>query len=271
MLVNGQPQDHLPISDRGLHYGDGVFETIRVRDNKLLLWDKHLARLTDSCARLCIPCAVDKLKEEIAQVLNPTNPHGILKIIVTRGSGGRGYFPPDTPSATRIVQLHSLPPDYDLKAINGIRAMICTHPASSNSALAGIKHLNRIDQVMASMELSEGMDEGFMCNESGYLIEGTKSNVFFVEKGAVITPDLTSSGVAGIMRAVVIDLVKQMKMDVTVRNVALGDIRNASELFVCNSVFGIWPVASIEWAGDELQFDAGNTTRTLQSLLRSVF
>ncbi|OGT74417.1 MAG: aminodeoxychorismate lyase [Gammaproteobacteria bacterium RIFCSPLOWO2_02_FULL_57_10] len=271
MLVNGQAQSHLSLADRALHYGDGVFETIRVRDGKPALWHQHLARLTYSCDRLEIPLATDQLEREVALLLSNSPSDGILKIIVSRGCGGRGYMPPESPSPTRIVQFHSLPADYENKAIHGIRAMVCNHPISSNSALAGIKHLNRLDQVMASMELRGRVDEGLMCDASGHLIEGIKSNVFVVTQDRILTPDLTSSGVAGIMRAVVIDLLSQMKMQLEVRSIELTELRSAKEVFVCNSVMGIWPVTCVEWKGEELRFNTDETSRTIQARLRDVF
>lgn len=271
MLVNGQVQNNLSLTDRALHYGDGVFETIRVRDGKPALWHQHLARLTHSCDRLEIPLAADQLEREVALLLSNSPDDGILKIIVSRGSGGRGYMPPESPSPTRILQFHPLPAGYDSKASHGIRAMVCNHPISSNSALAGIKHLNRLDQVMASLELRNGADEGLMCDESGHLIEGIKSNVFMITQGRIITPDLISSGVAGIMRAVVIDLLRQMKMQLEVRTIVLPELRSVNEVFVCNSVIGIWPVTCIEWGGEELRFTTDETSRAIQSHVRNVF
>lgn len=270
MLVNGQVQNHVSASDRALHYGDGVFETILVRDRKPVFWQQHIARLTLSCNRLKIALSIDELEQEVARLLGDSPSHGILKIIVSRGCGGRGYAPPDSPSTVRILQFHPMPTDHAHKAINGIRAMVCKHPVSSNSALSGMKHLNRIDQVMASMELTNDVDEGLMCNESGHLIEGIRSNVFLVVESRIITPDLTSSGVAGIMRAVVIDLLRRMKIPVTVRKIKLTEIRKASEIFVCNSVFGIWPVTCIDWEGEKLQFQTEETARTIQSHLSNL-
>lgn len=271
MLVNGQVQNNLSLADRALHYGDGVFETIRVREGKSAFWHQHLARLTHSCNRLKIPLASDQLEREVALVLGSSPSDGVLKIIVSRGCGGRGYTPPEPPSPTRIVQFHPLPADYDSKAIHGIRAIVCNHPISSNSALAGIKHLNRLDQVMASMELRSGVDEGLMCDESGHLIEGIKSNVFVVMQSQVLTPDLTLSGVAGIMRAVIIEILSQMNRQVEVRTIDLSELRSASEVFVCNSVMGIWPVTEIEWGGKELRFSTTDTARAIQSQLHTVF
>lgn len=270
MLVNGQVQNHISVNDRALHYGDGVFETILVRGHKPVFWQQHIARLILSCKRLKIPLAIDELEQEVARLLGDSPSHGILKIIVSRGCGGRGYAPPDSPSTVRILQFHPMPVDHDQKAIHGIRAMVCKHPVSSNSALAGMKHLNRIDQVMASMELTNDIDEGLMCNESGHLIEGIKSNIFLVVEGRIITPDLTSSGVAGIMREVVIDLLREMKMPATIRNIQLAEIRKGSEIFVCNSVFGIWPVTWVEWEGETLQFKTEETARAIQSHLSNL-
>jgi len=275
MLVNGQTQNFLPISDRAVQYGDGLFETVKIKAGTPLYWDRHLARLRTSCERLKIPCDFQLLEAEVGQVLSSIESHSqnshILKVIVTRGSGGRGYAPPPIVSATRIVQLHSFPDSYARNAIDGIRAQQCRHPVSRNSALAGMKHLNRLDQVMASTELSDSVAEGLMCDDEKHLIEGIKTNIFMVFERKVVTPALTEAGVAGIMREVLLEYLFNQGRPVEERPVHIGELGSASELFVCNSVLGVWPVIALTNTGDGLSFPIGPLTREVQGLLSDNF
>ena len=275
MLVNGQAQDFLPISDRAVHYGDGLFETVKIKARTPLFWDRHIARLRTSCQRLQIPCDFRLLEAEVSEVLNSLENHDqrchILKLIVTRGSGGRGYNPPSIVSATRIVQLHSFPEGYANNAVNGIHAQLCRHPVSRNSMLAGMKHLNRLDQVMASMELSKSSDEGLMCDDTQHLIEGIKTNVFLILDGKISTPALTEAGIAGILRDVLLEYFYDQGKPVDVRQIHIGELKRASELFVCNSVLGIWPLIALSNAGADLSFPIGPVTREVQGFLSDNF
>lgn len=285
MLVNGQITETLPVTDRALHYGDGLFETVLVRRGVPLLWQQHLSRLQQSCLRLGIPLDNEALARALSTLL-AGRPDGILKIIISRGSGGRGYTPPTNPQTTCILQLHPLPIGNELKAEQGVRLLRCQHPISINPALAGLKHLNRLDQVLASRELQkhdQGHDEGLMCDPDGHVIEGIRSNLFVLTGQGIVTPDLSRAGVAGIMRALLIDLFTSHGIHVVVRQVGQADISQARELFVCNSVFGIWPVVALDWhtaegAGEgdgamreSMTFRIGDQTRQAQQWLQEVF
>lgn len=268
MLINGEPRDFLPASDRSIHYGDGAFETLRIRQHKLLLLDQHLERLRLACQFLRIPLNLSLLRDEISALLPTCSQNGVLKILVSRGSGGRGYKPPENPEIRRILELHPLPDSYDLASSLGVSVMICAHPISRNIALAGMKHLNRLDQVLASMELTAEFSEGFMSDDQGRLIEGTRSNIFILKNATLITPKLTESGVAGIMRAQVIDHFQQQHaIPLTIRDVQLHELRDATEVFITNSVFGISPVTRIRIEGDDLQFGTGPITQSVKSTL----
>ena len=180
MLINGEPGQTISINDRGFLYGDGVFETIRVIDHQLSLWSLHQQRLLNSCQLLSLTVNLPKLLEELSVLLKASPSDGIAKIIVTRAPGGRGYTPDKNSESTRIVQFHPFPPSYSQKAKDGVRVRFCDQPISINSRLAGMKHLGRLDQVLASIELSDDYDEGIMSTDSGLVIEGTKSNLFAV-------------------------------------------------------------------------------------------
>lgn len=269
MLVNGHPQDFLPLSDRAIHYGDGAFETVLVREGRLIYWQRHLSRLARACSLLQIPLETALLEQEARSLVTASDDTFILKMIVTRGSGGRGYTPPEVASPRRIVMRYPLPPDYSLLAERGIGVLRCHHPISENPASAGLKHLNRLDQVIASLELPADCHEGLMCNAQGDVVEGIKSNVFLVQAGRLATPLLDRAGVSGIQREVVLEICAAQKLSCQVREVSFAEVLEADEVFVCNSVFGIWPVIHVRSSAACRTLTPGPMTRTLQSLLGS--
>lgn len=269
MLVNGSAQHSLPLSDRAIHYGDGAFETVLVDTGVLTYWPQHLQRLENACKLLHIPFDAEVLEREVRSLIVDAKDSGIIKIIVSRGSGGRGYAPPRTANPTRIVQRHPIPADYAQFTKTGIRTMLCRHPISENVALAGVKHLNRLDQILASLELHEGFQEGLLCNARGYLIEGIKSNVFLIKDGALKTPLLDTAGVAGILRDVILEHCRDHSWPIQICAIPFDEILDSDEVFLCNSVFGIWPVTEV-FSGERTQhFSVGQLTRALQNALQS--
>ncbi len=247
VLVNGEPLDCISTRDRGLHYGDGVFETLAVHDGQPHFWARHLHRLAAGCTRLGLPVPdADRLYTESRRLLQDRDA-AVLKIIVTRGSGGRGYRCGGTGEATRILQRHpwpDYPPDC---ARNGVQVRWCTLRLGSSPPLAGIKHLNRLEQVLARREWDDpGIPEGLLLDGEGHPVEGTMSNLFAVRNTTLLTPDLSQCGVAGIMRSVVMELARGLGLEVSVRPLSRADIRQADELFLTNSLIGIWPVAGLE-------------------------
>lgn len=267
-LINGNTSDQLPVTDRGLHYGDGVFETIKVQDDTLCHWREHMARLVNGCDRLRLPKPDTGLLETEARHLLQTaagqgvaGDKRILKIMVTRGSGRRGYRLPDPCQPTRIVALYPYP-DYvaDLWS-KGVRLTLCTTRLACNRALAGIKHLNRLEQVLARSEWDdEGIVDGIMLDQQGRVIETTMSNLFFVKNGMLLTPDLSDCGVAGVMRNQVLRLAEQLQCPVQIGHYFVEDLRSADEIFITNSVHGIWPVQQID---GQPQLKPGPVTRQL--------
>ncbi|MGM0632303.1 MAG: aminodeoxychorismate lyase [Pseudomonadota bacterium] len=270
---NGQWVDHIDVTDRGLQYGDGLFETIRVGKGRPTCWRKHLDRLENDAARLGIPLDRSLIEQESFHFLDKIIPsisndgEGIMKLIVTRGSGGRGYRPPDSPRPSRIIQWHPLPPGLAQQQRDGMAVMQCAHPVSVNPALAGIKHLNRLDQVMASRELRAPYEEGFMLDPQGMLVEGTRSNVFMVQAGRLWTPALECCGVAGVLRSILLDRAPGEGLEVLSTRRQVTTLMEADEVFVCNSVAGILPVTEAQIEGTTIRFPAGSLTRHLQSRL----
>ena len=243
-LINGKQAERISIRDRGFQYGDGCFETIRVLSNKPILWSAHLKRLKHACKTLQLSVNFELLQSEITQLLQRNKTADvILKIIVTRGEGGRGYTPPEHANCTRIIQLI----DYvAADTRTGARVVVCQHRLSSNSLLGGIKHLNRLDQVLASAQIPADFNEGLCLDEQGSVIEGCRSNLLLAIDNQLVTPDLGKSGVEGIMLNYLIDKFQVLDTRVLRKTISLRELKTASEIFLCNSVFGIWPVAEIK-------------------------
>jgi len=190
----------------------------------------------------------------------------VLKVIVTRGSGGRGYRVPDKPAATRIVQLHNWPVFSPSCAEHGVAVRVCETRLGHNKALAGIKHLNRLEQVLARREWSDpDIMEGLLLDADGHLVEGTMSNLFLVKEGTLLTPDLQRCGVAGVMRTRVLELADRLSFAADIRQLEMQHLLAADEVFICNSLIGIWPVIAVDARG----YKKGTVTARLQALLDS--
>jgi 4-amino-4-deoxychorismate lyase len=266
ILVNGQPEDKISVLDRGLQYGDGLFETIAFRDGKSEFLQAHLSRLYRGCERLKIVTQQldTQLNAEIKQICDDLTDNAVIKIIITRGQGGRGYRTQSDSTPTRIISTHDMP-NYPKENPQGIKVRFCQQTLSENSSLAGIKHLNRLEQVLARSEWNEGdLVEGLMFNNHQQLIEGTMSNVFIVKDGKLLTPELNLSGVAGIMRQQVISCAQYAGIDVIETVVAQQDLQNAEEVFITNSLIDIWPVVEIEGF---CNYAYGNITQKLQNVI----
>lgn len=259
-LVNGQASNVISIQDRGLLYGDGCFETLRVNAGKPLLLDAHIARLEEACTALSIDLDIDLLSKEFSTLLASNSPQGVLKIIVTRGSGGRGYRPDPNAASSRIVQFFDYPTDYQQKQNAGVEIMQCLHRLASSRALAGLKHLNRLDQVLASRELVEPFDEGLCLDQAGNVIEATRSNLLLVLEGRLITPDLSECGVKGIMLQYLRRRFSESGIEIHSRIVKPEEIAGAQEIFLCNSVFGVWPVIKLLGNATVTSWSVGATT-----------
>jgi 4-amino-4-deoxychorismate lyase len=243
MLVNGQPSSSVQADDRGFQYGDGLFETALVTRGGVRFLDDHLRRLFSGCARLdIVPPDEATLRPEIAQVTNGAE-RGVLKIIVTRGAGGRGYRPAADMQSTRVVALHPLNPSPQ----GPLRLRWCETRLGRNTRLAGIKHLNRLEQVLAQSEWREGeADEGLMLDTEGELVCATAANVFAVRDGTLITPDLRFCGVRGVMRARVLEAAAKLRFAVSEEPLWPKDLEAAREVFITNAVRGIRSVGSLD-------------------------
>ena len=250
VLVNGIESSSISVNDRGLSYGDGLFETLRVRNNKIPLWDYHRARLISGCRRLGIHLDLQALNTEIQQLLDsvgttgrPVSADQLIKIVITRGPGKRGYSSVGANTPTRIL-FHS---EYTVPAqtnfYSGVAVRICSTRLATNPQLAGIKHLNRLEQVLARSEWSDNLyAEGLMCDFDGNVVDGTMSNFLLVRDGQLFAADMKDAGVEGVMRSFLFDHAERLKLARQIKAVTLTELFDADELLICNSVFGVWPV-----------------------------
>jgi 4-amino-4-deoxychorismate lyase len=260
-LVNGQPTGLDP-ADRGLAYGDGLFETMGAVDGRIRWLDFHLERLEEGCRRLAIPPpARDTLEQDLTKNC-PKRGRAIMKLIVTRGSGPRGYAPPDTPTSTQILAVSAWPDYPEARYRDGISVHVCRLRLGENSALAGIKHLSRLEQVLAEIELKgRNVEQGLLLDASEKVVGGTNSNVFAVFGNELTTPPLLRCGVKGVMRRAVLEAAPALRVSVNERDLTLEQILGADELLMTNSLFGIWPVARV----DSQRLRVGAMTRKLMA------
>jgi 4-amino-4-deoxychorismate lyase len=258
--IDGQPAASVPVSDRGLQYGDGLFETIACRDGRPRFLHLHLERLRQGCERLGIPRPdAVSLRAEIMRA-GAAVPGSIVKVIVTRGTSmERGYAPPPEPRPRRIVQRFPWPQEPSA-ARQGVAVCLSPITLGVNPSLAGIKHLNRLEQVMARQRLDVvRYAEALMTTAAGDVIGGTLSNLFIVREGVLYTPSLEQCGIAGVMRAVVLREAALLGVHIQVAALRLADLDAASELFLTNVRIGLWPVGSL-----------GNRSRTPGPLTRQL-
>ena len=245
--VDGEPAETLRLADRGLQYGDGLFETLAVQGGRIRRLGMHLERLKEGCTRLHLPMPDEALlRQELGRAAEGES-RAVLKLILTRGPGGRGYRPPESPSVTRMVFRHAWP-DYPAAwYTQGIELRVCTTRLAVGSPLAGLKHLNRLEQVLARAEWGEGAQEGLMRDAEDHVVEGTMSNLFAAPaEGRLVTPDVSRSGVAGVTRRHILERARAEGLSVEVRTLALDELLLCREIFVCNSIIGVWPVQRIE-------------------------
>lgn len=245
-LLNGLPGTTVDATDRGFQFGDGVFTTLRVLDGIPLFFQEHLARLARDAAVLRLPPPDPEiLHREVAQLAKGCA-SGILKIQWTRGIGGRGYLPPETPEPTRFLILRSVPfVDEGLPAPWHLR--MANLRLGINPALAGAKHMNRLEQILARLEWSDpAIDEALLLDAEGYVIEGTSTNLFLVLNDSLVTPLLDRAGVRGVMRDVLMDAALRQGVPVRQERILPEMLFEASELLMTNSVRGVCPVASLE-------------------------
>jgi 4-amino-4-deoxychorismate lyase len=262
--INGQPQPvgDLTISlldDRGLAYGHGLFESMVLTDSTIPLLDRHLSRLIQDSQLMGISVGNDDINHYLKVFLETLSAQafnsGIVKIILTAGSGGRGYAMPAKIVPTLIYSYTPLPENVAHQRDKGVDIRLCRHLLGTGSTLAGVKHLNRLDQVMARSEWSHNRyQDGLMFTEAGDVIEATSANIFVkTQDGQWLTPDLDQSGVSGVMRKLLIEEVfPACDIRVSVKAINRDTLLDAQQILLCNSVRGILRVNSVYGNDDQL-------------------
>lgn len=247
-IVNGEVSNGISIQDRGFNYGDGLFETIALVNQQPVFWNEHYQRLLKGCKVLGIACpAEQKLNSDIEKLthLSPDVNTAVIKIIVTRGNSERGYQYDDNLVPNVIVSLSAYPSYPSSYWEEGVKVKLCETRLSSQQQLAGIKHLNRLEQVLARNEWQDEYHEGLMIDMAGNIIEAVISNVFIIKDNMVQTPLIINAGVNGIMRNIVLKLCKANGIMVVEDEISLEQVLGADEVFLTNSIMGVWPVKQI--------------------------
>jgi 4-amino-4-deoxychorismate lyase len=246
ILVNGQPMETIDVRDRGLAYGDGVFRTLRIQGSEPLWWRDNFAKLAADCAalKLTVPDAAGLLTE----VLRAAEAgQGVVKIILTRGVGARGYSPATGHACTRIVMAAPVPPHAQPDAPVEIHARWCTLRLARQPRLAGVKHLNRLENVLARAEWDDpSIAEGLLCDDGGAVISGVMSNLFWARDGKLFTPDLSECGVAGVARARLLRAAARLGIPAHIVRQMPDAILDADEVMICNSLIGVRRVARLD-------------------------
>ncbi len=264
-LLNGQlidsEQPALYLNERGWLYGDGLYETMLLNNGSIRFLADHLERLQSGCERLGMPVPPVTLLTQELQMICSQQQHAVIRLTLTRGRSERGYRPAELPQPTRVWQSFPVPAN----TLSGIKLRWCTTRLSRNAVLAGIKHCNRLEQVLAQAEWRDAdIAEGLMLDTEGELVCGTMSNVFLALEGRLITPDLRYSGIAGVMRKNVLRLAERFNIETEQRAVRAEEVQAAQEVFVCNAVRGIQPVIKLE----QQQWQIGELTGMLLQALQ---
>lgn len=239
-LVNGIPQKHIDIESRGLAYGDGLFTTAKVIKGKIEYLPQHIERLISGCEKLGITAP---LFSELASQLTSAAKNytlAVLKVIIAASSGGRGYARSQNNKHDVIIMIHDYPTHYNDYAKTGMKVGLSQQQIGINPMLGGLKHLNRLEQVLLRQELStSNVDDLLVTNINNYVIEATSANVFFFLNDKLYTPDVSQSGVNGIMRQAILTRYP----DTIIKNITPNEITQAQAMFMCNCVMSVIPIA----------------------------
>ena len=257
MLINGHSGDSVAVLDRGLQYGDGLFETIAFIDGTAPLWNRHMARLSAGCRALALPRQdAARLADEASQLLQTDDAlagRHVVKIIITRGEHGSAYFPGEG-DATRILYTRDWPRRAAQQGLEGIALHRCQTRLATGSPLAGLKTLNRLEQVIAAAEVKKaGFQEGLLCDADGFMVEALTSNLFWLKQDALYTPLLDRCGVSGVMRAEVIEQAEHFGMSVHEVRETPEMLETAQAMFLTNAL-GLTAVR--EFSGKFMDVDA---------------
>lgn len=265
---HGVKVESIAIDDRAVQYGDGVFETIAVRDGRPRFWELHMQRLRHACKHLELTMPAENILERdlesaLARTSINTN-FCTAKIIITAGSGQRGYRRPRATKANALIGIFNSAPLGRNAYQGGVATLLCTTIVASQPKLAGIKSLNRLEQIFARAEWdSDEFFEGLMADAGNRLICGTMTNMFAVRDNKISTPALDSAGVAGVMRQLVINLLADNGIECEETEISVSDLNKVDEVFISNSQIGVVPVRRC----GKYQWPVGEATRSVMAML----
>ncbi len=262
-IINGQEQSNISIFNRNFQYGDGLFETCVVKNNQILFWEKHLSRLDIGCRKLKIKNIEEEIwLKDIKKALSLTSKKNcVLKLILSRGNSQRGYSYPDDILPVRVVIVSEMK---NVQAKESFSLEYASSGYHSNPNLAGIKHCNRIEQILARSSLKR--DEAIMLDENQNIISVTQGNIYFIFGQSLVTPKLDRCGVIGSRRSLILELAELIELNVEQGNVSMNDAKKADEAFISNSIMGIKSVNSIE----DFQLRKRSLTEQIKTAFESV-
>jgi 4-amino-4-deoxychorismate lyase len=260
-LVDGEISERVSAMDRGLQYGDGLFETMAVVQGTPRFWQGHVDRLAAGCEQLGLPMTPQAVLLREVQTVSAGQRRCVVKIIVTRGTSGRGYAAETPARGNRVVCAWAWPQDPGRLVETGIRMRVCSLRLGIQPALAGLKHLNRLEQVVARAEWQDpSINEGLLLDAEDFVVSAISSNLFLVSGGRLLTPRLDRCGVRGVMRRAILNAFRDRCEQ---RRITLDMLPEADEVFVCNAVRGVFPVTRI----DHWEYEIGTVTREVQHWL----
>ena len=245
-LVNGKPNSSIKIFDRGFLYGDAVFETILVENKIPQNLTQHLQRLKKGINQLKIKnFDIELLRKHIKKALSDQN-NCVLGINITRGEASkRGYDLKLSNKPSIIITTSKIPKYPKIYYTKGINTKFSNIKLFLNKNIDSIKQCNKVDYILATNEISKKYPEIILCNEKDYIIEGTSCNIFFIKKNKIFTPNINGYGVEGVMKNIIINILKRNGISTKTLNIKKTDVRNYDAAFFCNSVRKIWNIRSI--------------------------
>jgi 4-amino-4-deoxychorismate lyase len=275
-LVNGSFNQAISPFDRGFAYGDGVFRTIKIVGGLPEFWPQHYQKLVADCAAINIVCpSPELLMSDLLQLFSTDvtieNKVAVAKIIITRGEGNRGYTPPAITAPMRVVLKSDMPEYSEKRFSDGINLAVCETRLAAQPKLAGIKSLNRLENVLARMEWSDpSIADGVMLDMQGNVIECTAANIFARFSDTLITPDLRQCGIAGITRQRILELAPMFSLKVSVETFGLEKLCLADEVVICSSLYGAWQVKTVQVSDTQQKhIKSGELAATIRAALQS--
>lgn len=259
IIINDENKYQLSVADRGFNYGDGFFSTMKVNNGTIDLWPFHLARLVKTQNALGFPSIdFDEIKQSLDDVAK-MHQTAVIKIVVTRGVGGRGYGLPEHAIPQVFISVSSFPEHYHALQQQGVALDTLDFKLGLQPALAGMKTLNRLEQVLIKQEMaSKNVEEGLVCDLNGDVIETSIANIIAVKNNQLYTPDTSQSGIRGVF----LDYLSS-KMTINIEQITTAQLKLMDSVFCCNSLMGLVPVKRI----DDVTFDKALTIKTYNTML----